>query len=140
MNLTSTLVFFLLDADAQNVPANEDEELIPRTLPDIGPRITLDQLLMEFLEPSNFGKGQGVQLVISSSSYGTKRPPITQRPPLSLRPTTKRPVNSQTSSVGTSKTPVRLPTPIDGCGVSQVRRSRIVGGGKLLNKLFIIEI
>lgn len=168
---------FFSGAKPQDV-ADDQVELAPRTLPNIGPRISIQQLLglsSDFLggSPIDFhvgmSSGSGWQVVslgdllgggqgsfpVSSSvisigrppSRPSARPPVSYparpspsypvRPPVSYpaRPSVRPPTSSSTSSTQVPNTVsnTSLPTPADGCGISDVHKGKIVGGAPAKN-------
>lgn len=151
--------FFQSDAEPQNSQSNQDE-LIPRMLPDLGPRISLEDLLFSDylggspagiisisgslsdlangllggMQSGSLGSMHGGSLgnlhggSLGGGLFGPNRPhgsgSIPPRRPIH-RPSQGPP---QEPSQGMSQRPAHLPTPAEGCGISPVRKSRIVGG------------
>lgn len=151
----------MLAAESQNLPAKQDDDLIPRVLPDLGPRISLEAILSNIVDSSNSaivsihigsrpGSQAGLQGGLLAGLHGGSLAGLHIGSLAGLhggslaglhggslaglhggsnaRPKPQTNSMPQPDSLGTSKTPVRLPTPADGCGISPVKKSRIVGG------------
>lgn len=154
------------DAEPQNSQPDQNNELIPRMLPDLGPRISLQDLLFsDYLGGSPAGMitlsgslsdlANGLLGSMQSGSLGNlhggspghlhggslgggslfgpngphgagRVPPARPIQNPSQRPSQRPPQASPPQ--GMSQKAVQLPTPEDGCGISPVRKSRIVGG------------
>lgn len=114
----------------------------------MGPRISIEELLSSFVESSNSAISASIQFGKLPASHGGSLAGSLAGTLAALhggslaglhggslaglhggsfgRP--QAPSKPQTNSFGATKTPVRLPTPAEGCGISSVQKSRIVGG------------